>query len=416
MTDLTVNEGRGRAGASWTGYTLVNREARIRLGIRPVPALKGGERSRGAAELLLPGNARGGTYRLIACADVRGDVREHGERNNCRSASRRLVVDNVAPVAPTVGERPDAATNSASMRIAFSHPEPDVTFACRLDGEAERACTSPFESAGLAEAPHRFEVRAIDAAGNRGPVAVVEWTVDLTPPPAPTIDERPASVSAADSARFAFHDAEPGVQSFRCALDDAEPSDCQSPIEYSALADDEHTFTVLALDAAGNASDAAQVSWTIIPVQATLGDGAWSLVRRSARGAFQRRSPAHVRRLDRAQRRHRESRPTTTTPWCARPLVSGTRAEGRPQQPRDPDPAGPAGPRLLVPPRRHGAVVSDVAGAPRTSRRGGRSSDRDDHRRRARLLVSEPGPPQRRGRDVSLLARGQLESDVLHAG
>jgi len=150
-----------------------------------------------------------------------------------------------------------------------------VTFACRLDGEVERTCASPFAAEGLAAGPHRFEVRAIDAAGNRGPASVVDWVVDLTPPPAPTIDQRPGQVSAADSARFVFHDEEPGVR-FQCALDDAEPSECQSPADYPQLTADEHTFTVLALDTAGNASEPVQASWIVIPEEATLGDGAWS--------------------------------------------------------------------------------------------------------------------------------------------
>ena len=108
-----------------------------------------------------------------------------------------------------------------------------------------------------------------------GPAAVVEWTVDLTPPPAPLIDERPAQVTTAKSARFAFHDEEAGA-AFRCGLDGGDPAACQSPVEYAALADDEHAFTVLAVDAAGNASEPVQVEWMVVPVQATLGDGAWS--------------------------------------------------------------------------------------------------------------------------------------------
>ncbi len=275
VTDTTANEGRKRAGASWTGYTLVNWKAKIALGVRPVPALAGGGESRGAVTLTIPATTRDARYALVACADVRRDVREEREYDNCRIARRRVVVDSVAPVAPTLGERPDAATNRTAARIVFSHPQHRVTFGCRLDGGAEQACTSPYESAELAEGPHRFEVRAIDAAGNRGPVAAVDWTVDLSAPPAPMIDERPAQVTTAKSARLAFHDEEAGV-SFRCALDDAEPAACQSPLEYAALAEDEHAFTVFAVDAAGNASEPAQVSWTIVPEESTLGDGAWS--------------------------------------------------------------------------------------------------------------------------------------------
>ncbi len=275
VSDTTANEGRKSAGASWTGYRLVKWGAKVTLGARPVPALAGGKKSRGAVALTVPASVRDASYLLIACADVRRDVREEREYDNCRVASRRLVVDSVAPLAPTLVERPDAATNRTVVRIVFSHPEPGVTFACRLDAGAEQACTSPYDSAELAEGPHRFEVRAVDAAGNRGPVTAVDWTVDLSPPPAALIDERPAQVTTAKSARFAFHDDEAGV-SFLCSVDDAEPAVCQSPVEYAALAEDEHAFTVLAVDAAGNASEPAHASWTVVPEQATLGDGAWS--------------------------------------------------------------------------------------------------------------------------------------------
>jgi PKD repeat protein len=275
VTDTTANVGRKRAGASWTAYALIGWRPKVELGGRPVPALASGEESRGSVAVTVPAATRDGAYALIACADARRGVRESREYGNCRIARPRVVIDSAAPAAPAVGERPDAATNRTTVRIAFSHPERGVTFACRLDGGAEQPCTSPYEAAGLAEGGHRFEVWAIDAAGNRGPAAVVEWTVDLSPPPAPLIDERPAQVTTATTARFAFHDDEAGA-GLRCALDDAEPAACQSPVEYTGLAQEEHEFAVLAVDAAGNQSAPVGVRWTVVPEQATLGDGAWS--------------------------------------------------------------------------------------------------------------------------------------------
>ena len=79
----------------------------------------------------------------------------------------------------------------------------------------------------------------------------------------------------ADTASFSFHDEELGVH-FRCALDDRDSAACESPVEYAGLADEEHAFTVLAVDAAGNASASVQVPWTIVPATATVGAGAWS--------------------------------------------------------------------------------------------------------------------------------------------
>jgi hypothetical protein len=274
VADVTVDEGRKRARPSWTSYALRTRHGRVGLGGRAVPALASKQGSRGSVELTVPAKARDGAYSLVACADARREIRERREGNNCRIASSRLVLDTVAPAAPHMSERPDTATNRTSARFAFSHPEAGVSFLCQLDSGAAQACNGSYEATGVAEGSHHFEVRAIDAAGNHGSPATVEWTVDGTPPASPLVDERPASVTAADSARFAFHHEEPGVR-FACALDDAEPSSCQSPIEFPGLSDEEHAFTVLAIDAAGNRSEPVQVSWIVVPDRATLNDGAW---------------------------------------------------------------------------------------------------------------------------------------------
>jgi hypothetical protein len=82
-------------------------------------------------------------------------------------------------------------------------------------------------------------------------------------------------VTSANDAGFSFSDAEAGV-AYECALDGEELAECASPRLYPGLEDGAHAFTVIARDAAGNASDPARVEWTIVPDQQTLGDGAWS--------------------------------------------------------------------------------------------------------------------------------------------
>jgi PKD repeat protein len=99
--------------------------------------------------------------------------------------------------------------------------------------------------------------------------------IDTTAPAAPSIDERPDPVTEGERARIAFSGAETGL-AFLCALDDAAPTPCSSPLELTGLASGDHTVRVIARDAAGNESEASVVQWTAIPEQATLGDGAWS--------------------------------------------------------------------------------------------------------------------------------------------
>jgi len=271
VRDVTVNRGRRRAAASRTGFALHGRDW---LAVRALRALRKDAVSSGEVELVLPAAIADGNYRLVACADVDGDVRERDERNNCSSSAGALVIDTTPPPAPRIDSHPDAATAATNATFTFSSPE-EVGFTCRLDDAAPAPCESPYRVAGLGEGSHRLKVTARDAAGNESDPAAFAWTVDLTAPPAPSIDESPAPVTIGGDARFAFSTTEEGVR-FVCALD-AEPlTACTSPIEYSGLADGEHGFQVRARDAAGNESTPAELTWIVVPDQMTLGDGAWS--------------------------------------------------------------------------------------------------------------------------------------------
>jgi hypothetical protein len=88
-------------------------------------------------------------------------------------------------------------------------------------------------------------------------------TVDGTPPPAPTISGAPADPTNSSSASFAFADGD-ATATFRCLLDgEAAYSACASPKSYAGLTAGAHTFTVKAVDAAGNESPAVSRGWTI---------------------------------------------------------------------------------------------------------------------------------------------------------
>ncbi|MEH3052430.1 MAG: putative metal-binding motif-containing protein [Patulibacter minatonensis] len=61
--------------------------------------------------------------------------------------------------------------------FTFSSDETGGTFECRLDTAGFAPCASGIALEGLAPGPHRFEVRAVDAAGNRSPAAARTWSV-----------------------------------------------------------------------------------------------------------------------------------------------------------------------------------------------------------------------------------------------
>ena len=69
---------------------------------------------------------------------------------------------------------------SAAAQLAFSASVPGSRFLCSLDGRVFTECTSPVRLARLGDGRHRFEVLAVDPAGNVDATpARAEWTVVL---------------------------------------------------------------------------------------------------------------------------------------------------------------------------------------------------------------------------------------------
>ena len=129
--DVTANHGRRRAAASETSFALGPHGP---LAARPVPALRKRAQSRGELVIAIPAEIPDGQYALIACADATDRVRERDERNNCTSSAGVVVIDTVAPAAPSIDERPAPVALGGDARFAFSSAEADVHFACALDG------------------------------------------------------------------------------------------------------------------------------------------------------------------------------------------------------------------------------------------------------------------------------------------
>jgi hypothetical protein len=80
------------------------------------------------------------------------------------AVSRAWTVDTTSPET-TLASAPKAVTAATSATFAFSASETG-SFECTLDGAPFALCTSTKSYARLGKGVHRFEVRAIDAAGN----------------------------------------------------------------------------------------------------------------------------------------------------------------------------------------------------------------------------------------------------------
>src|SRR6185436_13260886 len=194
-----------------------------------------------------------------------------------------------------------SSTSFNSIRFTFSGADnaggsglhPTTPFECSLDGGAftTTGCSSPIDITGLSDGEHTFQVRAVDAVGNRDSTpASFTWTVD-TGEPTTTINSAtvPSGVGGTaitggsstsfNSIRFTFSGADSAGGSglhpttpFECSLDGAafSSASCSSPKDITGLSDGEHTFQVRAVDAVGNRdSTPASFTWTVDTTEPT---------------------------------------------------------------------------------------------------------------------------------------------------
>lgn len=157
-------------------------------------------------------------------------------------------------------------SESTAATFAFVSTEPG-TFECSLDSAAFDACVSPKSLSGLSVGSHNFRVRAIDEAGNVD-ASPASHTWNILPPadtdPPETIFTIVPGDSTSTSAHFEFVSDEPNSTFADCLLDGFPIVPCASPLDLSNLSVGSHTFSVAAVDAAGN-KDASPAShtWTV---------------------------------------------------------------------------------------------------------------------------------------------------------
>jgi Bacterial Ig-like domain len=177
-------------------------------------------------------------------------------------AQRTWTVDTKPPDT-TIQTGPDETANATTATLTFSASEPGSTYECRLDDSEPTNCDGTIEYHGLVDGPHSVAVTAIDPVGNADPTpAERTWTVDTTAPDT-TIQEGPDATTNATTARLSFSASEDGA-TYECRLDDQEPTNCDGTVEYDALVEGAHEFSVTASDRAGNADPTpAQRTWTV---------------------------------------------------------------------------------------------------------------------------------------------------------
>jgi hypothetical protein len=191
------------------------------------------------------------------------------ESTSSCSAALTYVEDSSAPQTQ-IDAHPAALSASAAASFQFSGADPGgsgvTSFQCRRDSAEVvdwAACASPQQYGSLPDGSHRFEVRAVDLAGNvDASPAFFEWQVD-TSPPTVVIDSGPSGLTDDPTPSFAFHSTEAGA-SFECSIDAGTPGfgPCSGPGDSHApsspLPDGSYTFRVRATDGAGNQATASR--------------------------------------------------------------------------------------------------------------------------------------------------------------
>ena len=181
------------------------------------------------------------------------------------------------PPVVTITSGPDPFWRWTSATFGFTRSD-DRTWTivldpeCSLDGAPFTPCGSPLSLAGLAEGPHRLEVRTTDGNGSTT-TAARDWTVDLAPPAAPTLEPPAARSPLADpTVAFAAVDdrSAPADLTFECSLDYGPWAGCSSPEQLVGLAEGHHRIAVRARDQAGNLGPSTAASWTVDTVAPTV--------------------------------------------------------------------------------------------------------------------------------------------------
>jgi predicted outer membrane repeat protein len=190
------------------------------------------------------------------------EVQARDQAGHVASARVSISVDTSAPQT-RLDTTPAAVTASNEARFSFSSNESGVRFECSLDAAPFSACSSPFVTEALVDGEHHFQVRALDGANNSGPTPAAFTFVVDTDAPDTSLDSAPGGIINSNRPTFTFSSPDPNA-SFACKLDADDYAVCVSPYTSAALPDGAHTFSVRAVDSAGNADPTpASASFTV---------------------------------------------------------------------------------------------------------------------------------------------------------
>lgn len=194
--------------------------------------------------------------------------------NTGAPATSDYTLDTSAPNAPTITAGPGAIGNDVTPSWSFN-AEAGAIVECRLmrgvtmvSDYSSCSGSATYDLSAAVDATYTFSVRATDAAGNTGPAATSDYTLDTIRPNVPTITGGPGVTGSDVSPTWTFSSS-PGT-STECRLEKAGTviaalAPCISPHSYdlSASGDGSYTFSVRAVDVGGNVSFPTSVDYVL---------------------------------------------------------------------------------------------------------------------------------------------------------
>ncbi|MBN2575847.1 MAG: hypothetical protein JXP73_14870 [Deltaproteobacteria bacterium] len=181
-------------------------------------------------------------------------------------ASYTWTIDTVLPDT-SIASNPASSSASSSATFTFESDESPVTFECKLDTADYAECDATYTATSLADGTHTLSVRAKDAAGNLDDSpATYSWDVN-TALPVTTIATHPPLLTNSPSGVFTFTNTRSPV-TYECKIDDGDWASCEASHTTDELPDGEHTLSVRASVAVGDAGSLVEdppvtYTWTI---------------------------------------------------------------------------------------------------------------------------------------------------------